>query len=65
MTNGNIYVRCREIILKYFDLIAIAEFGSGTFSKTGTNTATLFLRKKGEKPDLAAHYANRVETRYN
>lgn len=65
LTNGNIYVRCREIILKYFDLIAIAEFGSGTFSKTGTNTATLFLRKKGEKPDLAAHYANRVETRYN
>lgn len=61
LTNGNIYIKCREIILKYFDLVAIAEFGSGTFGKTGTNTATLFLRRKTQKPDLAEHYKNRVE----
>lgn len=61
LTNGNIYIKCREIILKYFDLVAIAEFGSGTFGKTGTNTATLFLRRKAQKPDIAEHYKNRVE----
>ena len=60
LTNGNIYIKCREIILKYFDVVAIAEFGSGTFGKTGTNTATLFLRRKDEKPDIAEHYKNRV-----
>lgn len=61
LTNGNIYIKCREIILKYFDLVAIAEFGSGTFGKTGTNTATLFLRRKEQKPNIAEHYKNRVE----
>ena len=53
-----IYTRTREIILKYFDIIAIAELGSGTFGKTGTNTVTLFLRKKAE--DKAKHYHNMV-----
>lgn len=61
LTNGNIYIKCREIILQYFDLVAITEFGSGTFGKTGTNTATLFLRRKSDTPNLAAHYQNRVE----
>ena len=60
LSNGNIYIKCREILLKYFDIVAIAELGSGTFGKTGTNTATLFLRRKAGKPDLAAHYQNRV-----
>lgn len=60
LSNGNIYVKCREIILKYFDLVAIAEFGSGTFGKTGTNTATLFMRHKQTNPNIAEHYKNRV-----
>ncbi|MCI8938232.1 MAG: N-6 DNA methylase [Lachnospiraceae bacterium] len=60
LSNGNIYTSCREILLKYFDLIAIAELGSGTFGKTGTNTATFFLRRKGANPDLAEHFENRV-----
>lgn len=62
LNNTGIYTRMREILLKYFDIVAIAELGSGTFGKTGTNTATLFLRRKDTKPDLAEHYANRVET---
>jgi len=57
----NVYVVTREIILKYFDIIAIAEFGSGTFGKTGTNTVTLFLRRKKENPAPADHYKNRVD----
>lgn len=58
----NIYVATREILLKYFDIIAIAEFGSGTFGKTGTNTVTLFLRRKPENPAPADHYFNRVNS---
>ncbi|MBV4417483.1 N-6 DNA methylase [Clostridium tyrobutyricum] len=62
LSNGTIYTYCREIILKYFDLIAIAELGSGTFGKTGTNTATLFMRRKYSNPDVSEHYMNRVNS---
>ena len=58
----NIYVATREILLKYFDIIAIAEFGSGTFGKTGTNTVTLFLRRKAENPAPCEHFLNRVNS---
>lgn len=58
---GGTYIRAREILIQYFDIVAIAEFGSGTFGKTGTNTVTLFLRRKRTAPDTAAHYRERVE----
>ena len=58
---GSAYIRTREILIQYFDIVAIAEFGSGTFGKTGTNTVTLFLRRKKTAPDTAAHYRERVE----
>ncbi len=62
LTNkGNVYVGTREIILKYFDIVAIAEFGSGTFGKTGTNTVTLFLKRRGENPNISEHLKNMVE----
>jgi type I restriction-modification system DNA methylase subunit len=61
----NIYVATREIILKYFDVVAIAEFGSGTFGKTPTNTITLFLRRKKENPSPADHFQNRVNAWFN
>jgi type I restriction enzyme M protein len=48
LSNGGIYADTREIILKYFDIVGIAEFGSNTFMATGTNTVTLFLRKRNE-----------------
>lgn len=57
---GNTYVKTREILLQYFDIVAIAEFGSGTFGKTGTNTVTLFMRRKQTAPDTAEHYRERV-----
>lgn len=65
LSNGNIYIKCREIILKYFDIISIVEMGSGTFGKTGTNTVTLFLRRKSENPALAIHYKYRVDAWFN
>lgn len=58
---GSAYIRTREILIQYFDIVAIAEFGSGTFGKTGTNTVTLFLRRKKTAPGTAAHYRERVE----
>jgi type I restriction enzyme M protein len=58
----NIYVATRELLLKYFDIVAIVEFGSGTFGKTGTSTVTLFIRKKKDNPASADHYANRVDS---
>lgn len=65
-SSKNIYVATREILLKYFDIIAIAEFGSGTFGKTGTNTVTLFLRRKTtDAPTEADHYAERVGNWFN
>lgn len=62
---NNIYVATRELILKYFDIVAIAEFGSGTFGKTGTNTVTLFLQRKSDNPNLAEHYYNMVISWFN
>lgn len=46
LTSTGIYSDAREIILKYFDLKAITEFGSSTFMATGTNTVALFLERK-------------------
>ena len=61
LSNGNsTYIKTREILIQYFDIVAIAEFGSGTFGKTGTNTVTLFLRRKATAPDTAEHYRERV-----
>jgi type I restriction enzyme M protein len=57
---GSTYIRAREILLQYFDIVAIVEFGSGTFGKTGTSTVTLFLRRKKTAPDTATHYRERV-----
>ena len=62
LSNGGMYIKCREIILCMFDIIAIAEFGSGTFGQTGTNTVTLFLRKKKTHPVLDDHYKNRIQS---
>ena len=56
------YTATRAILLKHFDIVAIVEFGSGTFGKTGTNTVTLFLRRKSNQPEQADHYKNRVES---
>ncbi|MDV3462273.1 restriction endonuclease subunit S [Elizabethkingia anophelis] len=46
LNNTGIYTQTREIILKYFDILGITELGSGTFMATGTNTVTLFLRRR-------------------
>lgn len=46
LSNSGIYTQTREILLKYFEILGIAELGSNTFMATGTNTVTLFLRRR-------------------
>lgn len=48
LSNTWIYTKAREIILKYFDIVSIVSFGSNTFMATGTNTVTLFLKKRNK-----------------
>jgi type I restriction enzyme M protein len=56
------YQETRSILLKYFSIVAIAEFGSGTFGKTGTNTVTLFIKRRNENPEKSKHYKNRINS---
>lgn len=46
LSNEGIYSKTREIILQYFDVVAIAELGGNTFMATNTNTVVLFLRRR-------------------
>ena len=46
LSNTGIYTQTREVILKHFEILGIAELGSNTFMATGTNTVTLFLRRR-------------------
>lgn len=46
LTNTGIYTKTRELLLKYFEIVAITELGTNTFMATGTNTVVLFLRRR-------------------
>lgn len=46
LSNSGVYTKAREVILQYFDIVAIAELGSNTFMATNTNTVVLFLRRR-------------------
>lgn len=46
LSNSGVYTKVREIILQYFDIVAITELGSNTFMATNTNTVVLFLRRR-------------------
>ena len=62
LSNDKIYVRVREIIIKFFDIVSIVELPSTTFGKTGTNTVVLYLQKRQDLPFAWQHYQNRVES---
>ena len=59
-TDG-MHLATRQILLKYFDFVAITELGGGTFGKTGTNTVVLFLRRKAQRPEPEQHFRNRSQ----
>lgn len=60
LSNTGIYTKAREIILQYFDIVAIAELGSNTFMATNTNTVVFFLRRRDNY--FAANTKSAVET---
>lgn len=60
LSNSGIYTKAREIILQYFDIVAIAELGSNTFMATNTNTVVLFLRRRDNY--FAVNTKNAVDT---
>lgn len=57
---GPIYTKTREIMLQFFDIIAIVELGIGTFEKTETQSVALFLRRKKDNPSIDDHLKTRV-----
>lgn len=60
LSNPGIYTKAREIILQYFDIIAIAELGGNTFMATNTNTVVLFLRRRDNY--FAANTKSAIDT---
>lgn len=66
-TNSS-FIAARDVLLRTFELVAIARFGSGTFAATGTNVAILFLRRFNEVPtrgDCAQDFVDAVFGRAN
>ncbi|MBN1463296.1 MAG: restriction endonuclease subunit S [Paludibacteraceae bacterium] len=49
LNNGGIQTKAREIILQYFDIVAIAELGRNTFMATPTKTIVLFIKRKNNQ----------------
>lgn len=58
LSNGGIYTATREIILKYFKIVAITELGSNTFMATGTNTIIMFLERRANNDHI--HIQNAI-----
>ena len=46
LNNSGIYANTRELLLKFFYVKAIVEFGGNTFMATGTNTIAVFLERR-------------------
>ncbi len=63
LSNSGIYTKAREIILEYFEIIAITELGSNTFMATGTNTVVLFLRRRNNYDSI--NLRNTVDNFFN
>lgn len=61
-SSNNLYVKTREILLKYFDIISICKFPPKTFGKTGTKTIVLFLRRKKFPPETCDFIQERIDT---
>ena len=56
-----VFIRTRQLLLQFFDLVSIAELSNGAFGETGTNTVVLFLRRKAKNPECSEQYCNRVK----
>lgn len=60
LNKTGIHTKTREIILQYFDIIAIAKLGDNTFMATNTNTVTLFLKRRNNQDSVKLkNYVNK------
>lgn len=55
LLNSGIHQRARDIIIKYFSILGVSEFGKNTFSATGQNTVVLFLKRRNDNYWLNAN----------
>ena len=63
LEKDGIYTKAREIILNYFEIIAIAQLGSNAFMATGVKTVILFLRRRNNYD--CQNFAVRLENTLN
>lgn len=49
LSNGNLYIKTRELLLANFNILAIVNLNSRTFGSTGTNTIVLFAQRVKNK----------------
>lgn len=52
LSNGELYIRVRELLFENFNILSIVSLGSRTFGSTGTNTIILFAQKVAKKNSL-------------
>lgn len=45
LSNGDLYIKVRELLFESFNILSIVSLGSRTFGSTGTNTIILFAQK--------------------
>lgn len=55
LSNGNLYIKVREILFAHFNILAIVILGSRTFGSTGTNTIILFAQKVAKNSEGLLH----------
>ncbi|MDD5589521.1 MAG: N-6 DNA methylase [Candidatus Nanoarchaeia archaeon] len=48
LLNNGIHSKARKILLKYFNIYGICEFGHKTFAASGQNTVVVFLQRKDD-----------------
>jgi type I restriction enzyme M protein len=71
LSDTGIYSDAREILLKYFKIVAITESGSNTFMASGANTVTLFLERRNNtdwqkiQHTVATFFINHIDVACN
>ena len=66
LSNGNLYIKTRELLFANFNILAIVNLNSRTFGSTGTNTIVLFAQrvKKNSEGLLHTFIENKDYTQY-
>lgn len=55
LSNGNLYIKTRELLFAHFNILAIVNLNSRTFGSTGTNTIVLFAQRVKKNAEGLLH----------